>query len=147
MQAEPNSGIFSYAAIALGAAALLIALIHTFAGPFAPQQSVGVMIGEIAGEIRGAAQRALAGEPQPAPQVAPWDIDRILRALVPIAGVSGLLLALAGILRSEPRVATVFACALCAGALAVQLVIWVALLIAGALIIVAILHNMDAIFG
>jgi hypothetical protein len=138
---------YSYASLALGAIALVTALVSVFAGPFTPQPATGVAIGELAAEIREAAQRALSGEAQPEPQVAPWDIDRFLAVAVPALGVTGLLLAITGFIRREPHRATLCATLICVGAMMAQFVLWAVLVIAGAIIIAAVLHNIGDILG
>ena len=51
-----------YYGIAAGAAALLLAVVHFWAGPFAPQPSLETVVAESAVEIRDATVRALRGE-------------------------------------------------------------------------------------
>ena len=147
MEQKAKSASFSYAAIGVGAIALLIAMVHTFAGPFAPTQSVDVTIGEIAGNMRAAALRALAGEAQPEPVAAAWDIDRMLKMLAPSAGVTGILLAIVGFVRHEPKRAVVCGLALGAGALMVQILFWITLMICGVILIFGIMQNLDSILG
>jgi hypothetical protein len=147
MQAKETTATFSCFAIGLGALALAMALIHVFAGPFAPTQSLDVTIGEFAANVRAAAQRALAGEAQPAPVAAAWDIDRILRAALPAAGVLSVLLAVVGLLRQEPKRAALCGLALGTGAILAQVLLWVAMAICAAIIIAAIIDNIGDVLG
>jgi hypothetical protein len=147
MQKMHSDSRFSYAAIGIGTMALCLALVHAFAGPFAPTQSLDVTIGEFAANIRAAAERALAGVPQPEPVAEGWNIDRILKAAIPAAGVLSLLLAIVGIVRREPKRAAVCGLALGIGAITVQVAIWAVMTICAALVIVAIVHNIGDILG
>ena len=78
----------------LGAMALLTVLVQAFAGPFAPQQRIGVTIGEIVVDIHQTVKRKLKGEPQPQPQLQSkaWDIDDWLIALASALGVVAILI-------------------------------------------------------
>ncbi|MGC3937893.1 hypothetical protein ACOTTU_08795 [Roseobacter sp. EG26] len=138
---------FALTAIILAALGMAIALIHTFAGPFAPTQSIEVSIGEMAAGIREAAQRAMLGQEQPAPTVRAWDIDRILQVVAPAAGVFAIVLAFVGMLRREPTRLVLFGVAFGAMAVMVQVVLFVALLIAGVILLCHILTNLDSILG
>ncbi len=144
---QPYYAPFSAVAIGIAAIAMAIALVHTFAGPFGATQSIEVSIGEIAAGIREAAQRALAGQEQPAPVVAAWDIDRILRALAPALGVLSIVIALIGLFRREPTKLAMCGLAFGTMAVVIQVVLFVALLIAGAILLVGILSNLDSILG
>jgi hypothetical protein len=134
-------------AFALGAAALLLVLLQLWAGPFAPRQSAPVTIGETAAQIRQAAQRALAGAPPPAPAPAAWDIDRLLAAATAGAAGLALVLAAAALIRREDWRPAAAGLALAGGAVAVQIATWAILVIAGAILLYAILSNLDSILG
>ncbi|WP_299401698.1 hypothetical protein [uncultured Roseobacter sp.] len=138
---------FALAGIGLAALAMAIALIHTFVGPFAPTQSIEVSIGEIAAGIRDSAQRALLGQEQPAPVARAWDIDRILRAVAPTMGVFAIVVALVGMIRKEP--AKLVLCGVAFGAMAVmiQVLLYAVLLIAGVVLLIGIMQNLDSILG
>jgi hypothetical protein len=136
-----------YLGIALGAAGLGIALLHIFGGPFAPQPTLGETAGALAGEMRAAAQRALAGEPAPAPQPRGWGIDRILAVAGPLLGAGALALAIVSALRQDPRRLPAYGAGLGVAAIALPFVWWLALLIAGAAIAVAVVENLGDILG
>ncbi|MEM9307207.1 MAG: hypothetical protein AAGA74_07910 [Pseudomonadota bacterium] len=140
---------FSFAAIALGGAGLLIALLVVHAGPFAPQQDVGTAIGEIAGNIRAAALRSFLGLEQPEATIVQraWDIDRILMTVAPTAGVIGIVMAITAYLRREPKRMATYGMALSVCAVFVQILLIVLLVVAGVVLLVSIIENMDSIFG
>ncbi|WP_299825605.1 hypothetical protein [uncultured Roseobacter sp.] len=144
-----RSAPFSCAAIGLGASALFLALLIVYAGPFTAQPDVGTTIGEIAGNMRAAAQRAVQGLPQPeATVVQPaWDIDRILMTAAPSIGVLGLLMAITGFIRKEPKRAAACGLAISTGAILVQVLLIAVLIIAGVMLLIGIMQNMDSILG
>jgi hypothetical protein len=144
----PWTGLgWGHFAIGTGALALALAILHVFGGPFAPQPSVGTTVGEIAGEMRAAAVRAVTGEPQPAPAPRGWDMDRILMLAAPLVGVLAIVLSMIAALRREGQRLAGYGAALGVGAIVFQLVWWIAALIAGVLLLVAIIENIGDILG
>jgi hypothetical protein len=134
-------------AMGAGALALSLAALHVFGGPFTPQPSVGTTVGEIAGEMRAAALRAVTGAPQPAPVPRGWDIDRILMVAVPLVGVLAIVLSMVAALRKERLRLAGYGAALGLGAIVFHLVWWIAALIAGTILLVAIIENVGDILG
>lgn len=149
MDIDLKSAGFSVAAIALGAIGLFIALLVVYAGPFAPQQDIGTTIGEIAGNIRAEAWRSFLGLEKPATPLVQraWDIDRILMTLAPAAGVLGVLMAIVAYIRREPKRVATYGMALSVAAIFVQVILIAVMIIAGVLLLIAIVQNMDSIFG
>ncbi|MGZ2255803.1 hypothetical protein [Roseobacter sp. A03A-229] len=151
MQIEaPDQPIpFSIAAIALGGLGLFIALLVMFAGPFAPQPDIGTTMGEIAGNMRAAAWRSLFGLEQPDTTVVQraWDVDRILMVAAPAAGVLGILMATTAYIRREPKQVAGYGMALSVCAIFVQVLLIIVMIIAGVMLLIGILQNMDSIFG
>ena len=140
--APAPSPIAGWFAFALGAASLILVLVHFWSGPFAPQQSTGVSIGELAGEIKDSAIRSLKGEEQPAPVAAPWDIDRVLKAVAAVLTGGAVILGLVSILRHEPYRIGTYGAALGIGAILFQLFTWTIMAIIGGLIIIAIVESL-----
>jgi hypothetical protein len=138
---------WGHAAMGAGALALALAMLTVFGGPFAPQPSVGTTIGEIAGEMRAAALRAVNGEPQPAPVSRGWDIDRVLIVAAPLIGVLAVVLSMIAALRGERYRLAGYGAALGVGAIVFQFVWWIALLIAGMILLVSVIENIDGILG
>lgn len=151
MQIEaPDQPIpFSIAAIALGGLGLFIALLVMFAGPFAPQPDIGSTMGEIAGNMRAAAWRSFFGLEQPDTTIVQrtWDIDRILMVAAPAAGVLGILMAITAYIRREPKRVAGYGMALSVCAVFVQVLLIIVMIIAGVMLLIGILQNMDSIFG
>lgn len=140
---------FSFAAIGLGAIGLFIALLVMYVGPFAPQQDIGTTIGEIAGNMRAAAWRSFLGLEQPESSIIEraWDIDRILMTVAPAAGVLGTIMAITAYIRGEPRRVASYGMALSVCAIFVQVLIIVLMIVAGVMLLISIIENMDSIFG
>lgn len=135
----------SWIGLALGAAALSIVLVATFAGPFAPQQPIGVTIGEIAADIAKGAFRGLNDEAQPAPEAAPWNVDRILPIAAVAAAVGAILLGIVGFIRGERRKLAGGAVLFGVGAIVAQLFIWALLIVMGVMLLVSIIENFESI--
>ncbi|PWK62202.1 hypothetical protein [Roseicyclus mahoneyensis] len=134
--------IWGWLAILTGAVALVLAMLVIFAGPFAPQPSTGTVIGQIAGDMIAAARGSLDGSAQPAPVPRGWDVDRVLATLTPILGVLALCLAVMAAIRREPWRLSSYGAALGGAAIVIQFVWWIALLICGVVLLVAIIENL-----
>ncbi len=124
----------------IGSIALLIIVVTYSAGPFAPQQTVGVSLGEIAAEAGKSTFRSWLGLQQPEPQAIAWDIDRVLKAAVMVLGVLAILLGAVAIIRRERRTVALWAIGLGSGAVAMQFVVTSIMLIMGAMIICALIY-------
>ena len=142
--ARPVIGFISFA---FGALALLMVLIQFSAGPFAPRQSTSVSIGEFAAEVREAAKRKLTGQPAPAPVAAPMDVDRIMKMTAMVLAGIAIFGGAIALLKQEPSALGIAAISFGGGAVLMQFVIWLALLVAGVILMGYILSNMDGILG
>lgn len=149
MDTDPKKMPFSIAAIGLGGIGLFIALLVMYAGPFAPQQDIGTTIGEIAGNMRAAAWRSFFGLEQPESTIVQraWDIDRILMTIAPAAGVLGVIMAITAYIRREPKRIATYGMALSVCAVFVQVLFIVLMIVAGVLLLMSIIENLDSIFG
>ncbi|WP_420863607.1 hypothetical protein [Algirhabdus cladophorae] len=129
----------------VGAAAILLVLIHFWAGPFAPQQPAGVTLGELAGDIaKNAARKAIGLDPAEQdliPQV--WDIDRYLEIIAPIlAGLAGIF-GVAGLVCNEKWRFSGAAILFAVVAVVFQLFAFTILMLVGVLLIYAILSSLN----
>ena len=132
---------------AVGAAALMFTLVIFWAGPFAPQQSAGIGIGELTAEIAKSAARSVTGQPQPEPAALPWDIDDYLDiAAGTLAGLA-VVLGAAALARHEQQRAAVSGIALGGLAIGVQLFAYTVMMIVGGLVIAAIIYSLRDAFG
>lgn len=146
MQSIPRSAL-GWSGFATGAAALILAVVLFWAGPFAPQQSTGVSVGELAAEIAKSAARSVAGQPQPEPVAPPRDIDDYLAIGVgALAGIA-IVFGVAAIARHERPRAAVSGIALGGLAIGFQLFTYTIMMIAGALVVAAVVYALRDAFG
>lgn len=119
---EEKKSTLSFIGIGLGAVALMLALVHFWAGPFTPQPSLEQTVAEKAVAIRDATVAALKGEAAPAPQQAPagYDLDQLASIATAVLGGLAAILAVVGIALKEPMRVAGGAAALGVGALAFQ---------------------------
>lgn len=143
-QPLPIAGYFGFA---MGASALLLVLVHFWIGPISPQQRVSITVGKVAAEMRQAAIRKLRGTPQPAPVAAKWNADRILQLIAALLAGLALVAGAASLVRREAWRPAAAGIGLGAGAVAFQFFVWSILVLAGALIIYAIINNIPGILG
>ncbi len=125
---------------ALGGAALLLVLITFVAGPFAPQQSVGVSLGDIAAEAGKATLRNWLGMEQPAAEAPAWTIDRILRVVSISLAVFAVLCGAFGYFRRERRDIAAWAVGLGSSAMILQFFSSALMIILGVVIICALIY-------
>jgi len=149
MYSDPQDAIFSYAAMVLGALGISVALFVLYAGPFTPQPDIGTQVGEIAGNMRAAALRAVQGLPQPEETIvqSTWDIDRIMMAAAPVLGLLGVIASVIAFMRHEPKRMATYGLTVSIASIFMQVLLIAALIIAGAIMIVGIMQNLDSILG
>ncbi|MEZ5854729.1 MAG: hypothetical protein R3D67_08265 [Hyphomicrobiaceae bacterium] len=149
-EAIASRPFFGLTSFAFGAAALILVLVHFWAGPFAAKPRVTVTIGEVAADIRQAAIRKLKGLPNPpAAPAAPaaWDGDRILKAIAACLAGLAVVAGVASFVRQEVWRPGAGGIALGAGAVAFQFFTWAVLVLACAILLYAIIQNIDGILG
>ncbi|CTQ49977.1 hypothetical protein [Jannaschia donghaensis] len=142
LKRQPTAGIFGTAGLILGGLALVLAVFHFFGGPFAPQDAVGVTLGEIAAEAGKAALRDLVGLGQPTPVPSPWDIDRILWTGTAVTGAFAVVLAVIALVRHEPRRIVIGGAALGAAAITFQFAAVIVMTLLAILVIGIILDSL-----
>lgn len=132
---------------ATGAVALILTLVVFWAGPFAPQQTAGVGLGELAADIARSAARSVAGHPQPEPVAQPRTIDDHLEVGVGLLAGLAIVLGVAGLVRNERKRAALSGITLGGLAVGFQLFTYTVMLIASALVISAIIYALRDAFG
>jgi hypothetical protein len=138
---------FGFWAVATGALALALVFIQIVVPSFEARPSVATQVGEIAGEIRRSAWRSFLGLPAPAPEPARPGLAVYLALAAPVLGVVAVVLAaISGLLRENRRYAA-YGAGLGVAAVTFQFFWWVALLVAGVVLLVAIIENIGDIFG
>ena len=138
-----TSPIFGAAGFAAGALALLVVLISFFAGPFAPQDTLTVSLGELASETAKSSLRDMFGLAQPEAEPRPWDIDRVLATGAGGLAALAMVLSPVALIREEPKRWAAAAFTLGASAIAFQVFTWL-IIIATVLIIVSLFKEMWA---
>ena len=98
---EQNSTI-SFIGIGLGSIALLLAIVHFWAGPFTPQPSLEQTVAEKAVSIKKATIAALKGEEAPEAQSRPVDADQLLSIGTAVLGGLAIILGVVGYAKKEP---------------------------------------------
>ncbi|WP_135502256.1 hypothetical protein [Roseovarius aestuariivivens] len=139
--------VWGLAGFVAGAVALVIVVLQISAVFAEPPGNPGTAIGEIAAEIKKSAVRSLLGQPQPEPEVEPWNIMDYLSFAAPILAGLAAIAGAVGLFRRETPQLPVIAIGFGAGAFVMQYAFWLALLIGGICILVAILNNIGDIFG
>jgi hypothetical protein len=138
---------FGLWAVLTGGLALIVVFVHMVAPSLAPQPSAASQIGEIAAEIRRSAWANFLGEAQPAPIEEPVRWWLYLAVVGPALGVVALVLSLISGLRRENWRYPAYGAGLGVAAILVQFVWMVAVLIAGVILLTAIIENIGDIFG
>jgi hypothetical protein len=98
---KPTSKL-SLIGIGIGAAALLLALVHFYAGPFSPQPTLEDTVADTAVAIRDATVAALKGEEREKASFAvDYDLDRLLQILISVLGGTAVILGVVGFAKKE----------------------------------------------
>lgn len=145
--AKAPDATLGWIGFAVGAAALILTLVIFWAGPFAPQQTAGVSLGELAADIAKSAARSVAGQPQPEPVARPRTIDDHLEIGVGVLAGLAIVLGVAALVRHERKRAALSGIALGGLAVAVQIFAWSIMMIVGALVIIGIMAALRDVFG
>lgn len=102
MDEAAGSAGFGMAAMLIGGAALLGAVVTVMGGPFAPQSETAVTVGEFAAQAGKAALRDVLGLEQPAELPRGWDVDRVLWVSMAALGALAVFLSVVSLVRREP---------------------------------------------
>ena len=138
---EQNSNI-SFTGIAVGALALILAMVHFWAGPFSPQPTLEQTVAEKAVSIKEATLAALKGE-EPAPPVKRegMDADQIVSLATALLGGLAIILGVIGFTKKEPLRVAGGAAVLGGGAIAFQFAVLALGAIVLAILIAAVLSQ------
>ncbi len=142
-----NQPVFGWVGFCVSAIALLGALFLFWAGPFAPQQSTGVSLGELAAELGKSTLRSAAGLDQPEPVARARDLDDFLQIGVALLGGLAIILSAIGILRHEKLRPAIAGIAIGIGAILFQFFAFAFFAFLGVLIIMALLNSFSDVFS
>jgi hypothetical protein len=139
-QKQSKFGVFG---IVLGGVALLLALLHFWAGPFSPQPTLETFVAEKAASIRSAALDALKGkELVQETFTAKWNLDKVTEVVTALIGGLAVILAVVGFANKEPSRVAGGAAALGVSAIAFQFLAMYAMALLVVLLICAALSSL-----
>lgn len=134
---------WSFIGIAIGALALLMVLIHFWAGPFVSQPTLEEVVAKKAVAIRNATISALKGEDAPRQQErGAIDLDRAIAIAAATLGGVAIVLGVVGFATKEPLRVAGGAVVLGAGAIAFQFAALAIGAIVVAILIAAVLSQL-----
>jgi hypothetical protein len=102
----------------LGGMALVLALVHEYAGPFA-EPTLQSTISEAASELKQTAENVIEGK-EAGPFSGNWDIDRFIRLAIALGGGLAIVLGVMGFTKKESGRAAIGSLALGIAAIAFQ---------------------------
>ena len=131
----------------VGAAALVLVFVQIVLPMTQPQPSAATQVGEMAGEMARAAWRSFLDRPGPEPEAMTVGQGPALCLAVPVlAGLALLLAALSGVRRETGRLA-IYGAGLGAAALLAHFLWWLAMVILGMMLLIAIVQNLGDFFS
>ncbi|WP_420585693.1 hypothetical protein [Ruegeria sp.] len=139
--------VFGWTGFSLASMALFAALFVFWAGPFAPQQTTGVSLGELAVEIGKSTLRSAAGLDQPDPVAPVRDLDDFLQIGVAMLGGLAIVVSVTGILRHEKRRPAIAGVMIGVGAILFQFFAFAFFAMLGVLVIMALLNSFSDVFS
>ena len=135
---------FGFMGIALGAIALIMVLVHFWAGPFSPQPSLEKTVAEKAVAIRDATVAALKGkEIEDSSSRSPMTLDKAIGMAGAVLGGLAIILGVIGFARKEPLRVAGGAAVLGASAIAFQFMIVAIGAIIVAILVAAVISQLD----
>lgn len=143
MQQGKGNSQFGMFGIAVGGIALIFALVHFWAGPFAPQPTIETTVAEKAASIRAAAIGALKGEePVKETFVREWDADTWADVATAVLGGVAMILGVLAFAKHESTRVAGGAAALGVSAIAFQFIAMYAMALLIVLLISAALSSL-----
>lgn len=131
--------------ILLGGIALLLALVHFWAGPFSPQPSLETLVSERAASLRQAALNGLKGQISEAPAAArSWDADRITQVVVAVLGGVAFIFAVLSFTSHESKRVAGGAAILGISAIAFQFLAMYVMAVLVVILILGVLSSLGA---
>ncbi len=133
--------------VLIGALALMLVFAELVGPTFESRPSAATQIGEIAGEIKRSAWRTLLGLPAPEREIRAASVWSYLAIIAPLLGLVAVSLSLISAVLRENWRYPVYGVSLGATAIVFQFLWWLALVICGVLLLVAIIENIGEIFS
>ena len=130
-----------------GALALALVFVVIFGPSLQPQPSVGTQIGEIAGDMKRAAWRSFFGLEQPEAEMVKPSFFDYLAFAPPILGALAVVLSVVSGVKGEHWRYLTYGTTMGGAAIVFHFFWWVTLVIAGVLLLVAIIENLNEFFS
>ncbi len=138
---QPSSK-FGFTGIAIGSVALLLALVHFWAGPFSPQPTLETTVAEKAASIKNATIKALKGEEYRETHKSSWDADRITNVSTAVLGGLAFIFSILAFAKQEPMRVAAGGAVLGVSAVAFQFIAMYAMALLVVLLIAAVLSGL-----
>ena len=138
---KESKSTLSFIGIGLGSIALLLAIVHFWAGPFSPQPTLEQTVAEKAVSIKQAMIAALKGKEVPSPQSRPIDTDQIISIGTAVLGGLAIILGVIGFAKQESMRVAGGAAVLGGSAIAFQFVVIALGAIVLAILVAAVLSQ------
>lgn len=143
---EGSRQTFGTIGIVIGGIALMLALFHFWAGPFAPQPTIDSYVAEKAASIRQKTIDALSGKDvKPESFSTKYDADKIAGVLTALLGGIACILGIISFAKKESIRLSGSAAALGVSAIAFQFIAMLAMALIVVMLIVAALSSLDAL--
>ncbi len=136
-----SSAKFGFIGIWIGSIALLLALVHFWAGPFSPQPTLETTVAEKAASIRKATIKALKGEEYRETYKSIWDTDKIINVSTAVLGGLAFILSILAFAKQEPTRVAVGGAALGISAIAFQFIAMYAMALLFVILVAAVLSS------
>ncbi|NIT55752.1 MAG: hypothetical protein GWN00_05790 [Aliifodinibius sp.] len=131
-----------FVGIAVGSMALLLALVHFWAGPFSPQPTLETTVAEKAASIKSATIKALKGEEYKKTYKASWNADKVTNVATAIFGGIAFILSILAFAKKEPTRVAAGGAVLGVSAIAFQFIAMYAMALLVVLLIAAVLSSL-----
>lgn len=133
---------FGFIGMGFGSIALLLALVHFWAGPFSPAPTLETTIADKVASIRTTALKALKGEEYREVVISDWDIDEIVNVITALLGGLAIIFSFFSLAKNEPKRVVVGGAILGASAIAFQFLAMFAMALLVVLLVYAVLSGL-----
>ena len=133
---------FGFIGIGFGAVALLLALVHFWAGPFSAVPTLETTIADKAASIRTATLKALKGEEYREVTKSNWSTDKVANVTTAVFGGLALIFSILALSKHEPKRVVVGGAVLGVSAIAFQFIAMYAMALLVVLLVFAVLSSL-----
>lgn len=136
-----DTNTFGFIGIIIGSIALMLALVHFWAGPFSPQPTLETAVADKVSSIRKATIKAIKGEEYKKTYSTHWDMDKITDVLTAILGGLAFILSVFAFAKNEPKRVALGGAALGISAISFQFIAMYAMALLAVILIAAVLSS------